>query len=181
MSATASDIARRLKAQERSPLVTALAVALAVALIALLVVSWKWHAASARYHAEKDARKVAEERTVQMLTWTSATLDDDAAWAKDGATEKFQSDYDEYINNTRETYAALSASSSGTVLASSPQASSSDKVAVTLYALQTVGQGGSIQPTCVLSSIVLTMVHEDGDWLVDAPLEAPGAPVTVPC
>lgn len=176
----AASVADRLRRQERSPLVLALAAALVLALVALAVLGWQWRDDAQRYDAERDARDVAEERTVQILTWKAATLDDDAAWADDGATSSFQDDYATIIEGLRETYGALAASSSGTVLASSPRAVSADEVEVTLYAQQSVAQGSSATTTCVLSSIVLTMLRADGAWLVDD-LEAPGDPVAIPC
>ena len=84
------------------------------------------------------------------------------------------------LDGVRDTYGALTASSTGTVLASSPEAASSDEVTVTVFAEQHVLRGATGDEACVLSSIVWTMVRSGSDWLVDA-LEAPGAPVTVPC
>ncbi|MEG9226369.1 hypothetical protein [Aeromicrobium sp. Sec7.5] len=176
----AASVASRLRRQERSPLVLALAGGLVLALVALAVVGWQWRGDAQRYGAEQDAREVAEELTAQILTWKATTLDDDAAWADDGATESFQDDYAAIIDGLRETYGALVASSSGSVLASSPRAVSADEVEVTLYAQQSVAQGSSASTTCVLSSIVLTMLRADDAWLVDD-LEAPGEPVAVPC
>ncbi len=158
----------------------ALVVALVLALVALAIVGWQWRGDAQRYTAERDAREVAEERTVQILTWKATTLDDDAAWADDGATASFQADYAKQLDELRDTYGALGASSSGAVLASSPRAVSADEVEVTLYARQSVAQGSSATTTCVLSSIVLTMVRADDTWLVDD-LGAPGPPVQVPC
>lgn len=176
----AASVTSRLRRQERSPLVLALTAALVLALVALAVVGWQWRGDAQRYDAERDAREVAEERTVQILTWKATSLDDDAAWADEGATGSFQDDYATILDGLRETYGALGASSSGAVLASSPRAVSADEVEVTLYARQSVAQGTSATTTCVLSSIVLTMVRPDDAWLVDD-LEAPGAPVQVPC
>lgn len=158
----------------------ALAAGLVLALVALAVVGWQWRSALQRYDAEADARDVAEQRTTELLTWTAATLDADAAWADDGATATFQDDYATILDGLRATYGALGASSTGTVLASSPRAKSADEVAVTLFARQSVAQATSGTPTCVLSSIVLSMVRQGDAWLVDA-LEAPGDPVQVPC
>ena len=176
----AASVTSRLRRQERSPLVLGLAAGLVLALVTLAVVGWQWRGDAQRYGAERDAREVAEERTAQILTWKAATLDDDAAWADDGATAAFQDDYATIIDGLRETYGALGASSSGAVLASSPRAVSADEVEVTLYARQSVAQGTSATTTCLLSSIVLTMVRPDDAWLVDD-LEAPGDPVAIPC
>lgn len=173
------DIARRLRRREQSPLLLALSALLVVTLIALVVVAWQWRAASQRYQAEVDARDVAEQRTEQILTWKAATLDDDAAWAADGATDAFRADYRTTLDDLRDTYGALGASSTGSVLASSPRADSADEVEVTVFAQQRVAQGSGEQ-SCVLSSIVWTMVRGDGGWLVDG-LAAPGAPISVPC
>ncbi|WP_229051358.1 hypothetical protein [Aeromicrobium sp. Leaf350] len=179
-ASVASDVARRLRQRDRSPWVLALGLALAVSLVALAVVSWQWRSDVRTHEAESEARSVAEDRTGQLLTWKAATLDEDAAWADEGATADFRADYDVIIDGLRETYGALGASSTGTVLASSPRATSADEVEVTLFARQSVAQATSGDPTCVLSSIVLTMVRQDDAWLVDA-LEAPGEPVQVPC
>ncbi|GAA1727059.1 hypothetical protein [Aeromicrobium alkaliterrae] len=179
-ASVASDVARRLRQRDRSPWVVGLAVALVVALVALAVVTWQWRADVRTHQAETDARTTAEERTTQLLTWTASTLDADAAWADDGATADFRTDYDVILDGLRDTYGALGASSTGTVLASSPRATSADQVEVTLFARQSVARASAEAPTCVLSSIVLTMVRDDGAWLVDH-LEAPGDPVQVPC
>lgn len=176
----AASVTTRLRRQERSPLVLALAACLVLALVALAVVAWQWRGDGQRYDAEGQAREVAEERTVQILTWKAATLDEDAAWAEDGATASFQDDYAAIIDGLRETYGALAASSSGTVLASSPRAASADEVVVSLYAQQRVAQSSSATTTCVLSSIELSMLRVDGAWLVDD-LAAPGDPVAIPC
>jgi hypothetical protein len=175
----AGDIARRLRRREQSPLVIALAALLVVALIALVVVAWQWRSAAQRYTAEADARDVAEQRTEQILTWKAATLDSDAGWAEDGATESFRADYATTLDGVRETYGALGASSVGSVLTSSPRADSDDEVEVTVFAQQRVAQSSG-EETCVLSSVVWTMVRSDGTWLVDG-LSAPGAPIPVTC
>lgn len=176
----AASVTSRLRRQERSPVVLTLVAALVLALVALAVVGWQWRGDAQRYDAEREAREVAEERMVQILTWKATSLDDDAAWADAGATSSFQDDYATTIDDLRDTYGALGASSSGTVLASSSRAVSADEVEVTLYARQSVAQGSSATTTCVLSSIVLTMVRPDDAWLVDD-LEAPGDPVAIPC
>ncbi len=174
------DIADRLKQQERSPVLIALAALLVLTLIALAIVVWQWRGDVRRLGAEGQARDVAEQRTEQMLTWTAATLDEDAAWADDGATSSFRSDYEAILDGVRETYGALTASSTGTVLASSPEATSGDEVDVTVFAKQHVLKGATGEESCVLSSIVWHMVRTDGTWLVDG-LDAPGAPVDVTC
>ncbi len=175
-----SDVLQRLRRQDRSPVVMVLASALALALVALAVVGWQWRSDAQRYDAEAQARQVAEQRTTQILTWKASTLDDDAAWAEEGATADFRAEYATILDGLRDTYGALGASSTGTVLASSPDASSADEVEVRVFAQQSVAQATSGTPTCVLSSVVLTMVRDDGAWLVDQ-LEAPGDPVAIPC
>ena len=50
---------------------------------------------------------------------------------------------------------------------------------MTVFAQQRVAQSSG-EESCVLASIVWTMVRSDGQWLVDG-LSAPGAPIAVTC
>lgn len=144
-----------------------LSVALAVALIALVLLWWRWHDDVALADASREATVVAEQRAVQITTYSAETLDTDFGWVDDGATPEFADRYTRETESLREIFAEVGAQAEGRVTASAATADSTDRVEVLLFVDQQIRTADGATPDTEENRVIVTMVKVDGRWLVD--------------
>lgn len=159
-----SDVLSRLTTRpERDRLTIALGVGLALALIALVFVWWSGRSDSARLDAIEEATKVAEERAVQITSYSGGAVD--TSWLADGATANVADNFRKEAEALQATLEEIGANSTGTVVAAAGQATDDDRVEVLLFIDQSAssssGSGNS------RSSVRMVMVKSGGAWLVD--------------
>lgn len=148
-------------------LTAGLAVALAVALILLAAL---WHGASNRRtldDAEADALDAAQGYATDVTTYDYRHLDKDFAWADDGATSSFAKQYREANKPLCGIIEKLKATAKGTVTEAAATADSDTEVQVLMFIDQRISDKTNKQTRSDKSRVVMSMVKQDGHWLVD--------------
>lgn len=146
--------------------------AVLVGVLVVALVAASWFALAARRgdrleDAERRATAVARERAAQLTTYTGATFESDAAWARTGATTRFAREYAEANEPVAEVARRLDARAVGRVVDAAGRASSPEEVEVLLFVDQSIVQGADGERRTERSRVLMTMVRRDGAWLVD--------------
>jgi Mce-associated membrane protein len=161
--------------------VTGLGTLLLLTVVALLVVTLLWRTeadrseradqAVERAEAGEAAEAAARKAVVAMTSYRYQTAEEDFAWVEDAGTEKFREQYAELSTPVKELVVRLKATADGSVVASAPVVEDVDHVTVLLFVDQELtSQSGTGQRSRGLDQprVLMTMVREDGRWLVDA-------------
>lgn len=150
---------------------------LAVLLVGALVgcfLLWQERSESEdRAAAEKAATHEAERIVVAWLTYDYRDDPDDQTWITESSTEDFQERYEQDVFNRarEELVSRRQFVSSGRVVESAATVEDTDHVTVLVFTDQTVTDreirrsGG--EAFHARSGVELSMVREDGEWLVD--------------
>jgi len=168
--------------RDRFQLVVAgLGTLLLLSAVALLVVTLLWQAdqdhneraeqALAYAEAGEAAEEAARAAVVAMTSYRYRTADQDFAWVEDAGTDKFRDQYAEVSKPVKELVVRLKANAEGSVVASAPVVEDEDHVTVLLFVDQELtSQSSTGEPSRGLDQprVIMTMVREDGRWLVDA-------------
>lgn len=126
-----------------------------------------------RAEAERAATEEAERIVVAWLTYDYRTYRDDMAWVTDSGTESFQEDYSpEALEGLRKRMIGpRQLVSRGRAVNSAATVQDADHVTVLVFTDQTLTdkeirrEGG--EALHARSGVELSMVREDGEWLVD--------------
>lgn len=161
--------------------VTGLGTLLLLSVVALLVVTLLWQAdrdhseqaeqALAYAEAGEAAEAAAREAVVAMTSYRYQTADQDFAWVEDAGTDKFREQYAEVSKPVKELVVRLKAQAAGSVVASAPVVEDADHVTVLLFVdqeLSSQGETGERSRGLDQPRVTMSMVREDGRWLVDA-------------
>ena len=150
--------------------VRVVALALAVALLVVIALAaWSvvsGRAAQQRAEAAAEATSVARDRAVQLTSYTGETFDADTAWARTGATPQFAREYAEANEPVAQVARRVEARAVGDVVEAVGRAVSTDEVEVLLFVDQTITRGSDGTQRTERSRVVMTMVRQDGAWLV---------------
>ncbi|MET3960194.1 Mce-associated membrane protein [Marmoricola sp. OAE513] len=150
-----------------------LAVALGVALVGWAEArsgdegSSKADRALALAAAEKGATAAARKAAVNLTTYDFSSIDADFAWIDDSGTEKFKAEYAKVSAPIKKAVAELKVHAEGSVDEAAATAKDADHVTVLLFVDQTLLSGTSTERQLATPRITMTMVREDGRWLVD--------------
>ncbi|HET7735362.1 MAG TPA: hypothetical protein VFK52_05280 [Nocardioidaceae bacterium] len=124
------------------------------------------HRAGAVADARSDALAAAQERVPALLSYDTATLDDDLANARAQTTGDFTADYGEILDAVvRPQAKARKISTVATVSAAGVVRGDTDEVVVLLFLTQTTtsGEGGT---SVAGSRVEVTMTPVDDDWKI---------------
>ncbi len=173
-----SDADRR----DRFQLVVAgLGTLLLLSVVALLVVTLLWQAerddedradqALIQLEAGEGAEAAARKAVVAMTSYRYQSVEEDFSWVEEAGTDKFRDHYAEVSQPVKELVLKLKAQASGSVVASAPIVHDAEHVTVLLFVDQELSsEGASGEPSRGLDQprVTMTMVRQDGRWLVDA-------------
>ncbi|WP_374999813.1 hypothetical protein [Aeromicrobium sp. CTD01-1L150] len=162
-----SAVERLRRSGRRSPVVVVLGFLLAVALVAIVVLVWRLAASTGPGDAETEALSVARERAEQLTTYDHGTFEEDVAWAEQGATSDFAAEYAEANEPVQAVVERLEATAEGSVIEASAMSADDGSVEVLLFVDQTITQAADGEQRTERNRVVMSMVHEDGQWLVD--------------
>jgi Mce-associated membrane protein len=141
----------------------ALLVVLAAAAVAWLAVELR--AARASEAAADEAQVTAARYAEQLLSYHHARLDQDFAQARELVTAGFLREYQEATDVVREQAVEDRAVIEASVVASSVVDADGDEVRALLFVNQSTTTGDG-SPSLDLNRVMLTLVQEDGRWLV---------------
>lgn len=117
--------------------------------------------------AESEATRAAAEIAVAMTTYDHRTLGEDFAWVEEDGTRSFRETYAESTEPIRGLIERTRAIASGTVTDSAGTAQDADTVEVLLFVDQELQRADEQRSSVDSSRVVMTMVRQDGRWLVD--------------
>lgn len=147
---------------------TGLVSILLIAAIVVLIVVWR-NSSDLRTQnaAESAALDAAREYAVAMTTYDHRHLDEDFAWAEEGATESFAADYRKANEPLRKIIEKLEATATGSVNEAAASAEDATHVQVLLFIDQQITNESQSESKNDRSRVVMNMVRRDGAWLVD--------------
>ena len=161
---------------ERGPVLTVVVAVLAVALVAMLVLAFvDWRRASTLSEGDDAGRTVqamVTDRVEGLLSYKYSTFDKDLSAAEKSMTSGFRTKYAPTVAEIRDRALAQKRSQQADVRAVAVLSRTPDKVE-TLVFVDTLSYGaGSRKRNLMQNRIKVTMVKQDGKWLV-ADLEVP--------
>jgi Mce-associated membrane protein len=121
--------------------------------------------AEASESAATNAQVLAARYAEQLLSYHHARLDEDFAQAKRLLTEEYLPEYQEATDVVRDEAVADRAVLEASVVASSVVSAEPDEVKTLLFVNQTTTTGEG-NPSLDLNRVILTLVEQDGRWLV---------------
>ena len=142
-----------------------------VAALALVVVLWgeerdAAHDADLRA-AEAAATSAASDIAVSMTSYDHRTVDHDFAWVQGDGTASFQRTYAKSTEPIRRLVEQTQAHAEGTVTDAAGTADDPTHVTVLLFVDQALRHQGDRKAEIDSSRVVMSMVLQDGRWLVD--------------
>jgi Mce-associated membrane protein len=141
---------------------------LVAVLLAALVVGWlRLQDRQELVDAGREAEAAARAAVTNMLTYDYRHLDEDFAWVERDGTDAFVEAFQASADNVREIADATSAVSTATIVRSGVHVEDGDQASALVVADSdiTKATGLPIQNRWFVS---VTLVNEDGRWLVDA-------------
>lgn len=118
--------------------------------------------------AESAALDAARAAAVQLTSYDHATLEEDFAWVEDSGTQELQDQFSQISTPIRKAVTELEVHAEGTVQDAAARAEDVDHVTVLLFVDQTLTSAASSERRLVTPRVTLSMVRQDGRWLVDA-------------
>ena len=142
-----------------------------VAALAMVVLLWgkerdAAHEADLRA-AEAAATSAASDIAVSMTSYDHRTVDEDFAWVQDDGTAAFQKTYAKSTEPIRRLVEQTRAHAEGTVIDAAGTADDTTHVTVLLFVDQALRHQGDRKAEIDSSRVVMSMVLQDGQWLVD--------------
>jgi Mce-associated membrane protein len=147
-------------------LLAALAVLTALALAAAGYL-WTQPSDAAIADATSDAQGAAERATTTILAYDYRHLDQDQQAADDLMTPAYQKKYDQLFSQIAANAPDLKAIVTAEVIASGIVRSGDDRVQVLVFVNRPTVRSDKTEPEIFRDQVVMTMVKQDGDWLVD--------------
>jgi Mce-associated membrane protein len=158
------------RAQRSGPaawLTWALAAAVLLAAVAVGFLAVQLRDARAAESAASTGQVTAARYAEQLLSYHHARLDRDFAQARQLLTDDFRREYQQATEVVREDAVKDKAVIEASVVATSVVSAEPDEVRTLLFVNQTTTTGGDdATPSIDLNRVVLTLVEDDGRWLV---------------
>lgn len=146
---------------------------LAVVLVTLAAVAFF------RPHVDPDdvasAQTAAEQAIVPVLSYDYRALEEDAAAAQSYLTEDYREDYQQLFSVIQDNAPRSKAVVRAEVIASSVVRTAPEQVEVLLFVNRPTTNKQVTEPVVYRDQVTVTMVEQDGEWLVDR-LETTPAP-----
>lgn len=174
MSVEADPAGRRTTGWGRAQVLVSamLVVALAAALVCVAVLWRERQHTEALARAGEDAENAARAAAVRLTSYDHDTVDADFAWVRDGGTADFQAYFTEVSEPAVAQIKALGADARGSVLDAATRVEDTEHVTVLLFVDQeittTTGSPVPASPGIDQPRVTMSMVLDDGAWLVDA-------------
>jgi Mce-associated membrane protein len=167
--------ARPSAARDRRPLGKVAWAIIAAGLVATLVLTvlafLDWRSAS-RLEDARAARTTAQaavaEKVEALLSYDHETFDEDFAAARKVMTPSFREEYEPTVESIRERAESQRQSQEASVLGAAALPSDDpDRVELLLFVDTISTREGSEEQRVLQNRVTVTMVRDDGDWLVD--------------
>jgi Mce-associated membrane protein len=114
----------------------------------------------------ESALTAARSYTTVLTTYDSRTLDDDVERVKRVSTEDFRSQYEQTIEELRETISSGQAVSVGEVIGTGLESLDGDEAVVLVAVNQEITSGGQ-PPRTEANRVRVTLLRQDGSWFLD--------------
>ncbi len=150
--------------------VVATAVAVALVLVFLSLAFVEWRANREITQAEDAARVVrasVSDKVEALLSYDYKTFDQDLETAQKGMTSSFQDEYDPTVAEIRDRALKQKRSQTADVVAVAVVSQAPDEVETLVFVNTTSSQAGSKQQNLMQNRVNVTMVDQDGTWLID--------------
>jgi Mce-associated membrane protein len=151
-----------------------LAIAMVPALLAMTVFLWlawsDWREARDLESADAAARTVraaVTDKVEALLGYDYSTFDDDLAAAKKVMTSEFETEYEPTVAEIRDRALAQKRSQTADVVAVAVVSQSPDKVETLVFVNTVSSREDSERQRLMQNRVNVTMVKQDGEWLVD--------------
>lgn len=150
------------------PVVSALlAVALIGALTALIITMTALSDRKAQDDATNAARAAAIGYAVSMSTYDYKTADKDFSWMDSAGTDAFKREFQGKLDDIKKLVIAVKSTAKGTVPYATTYRDDNSHVTVQLSVDQSLTSATSKDPKTASSNLVMSMVKQNGKWLVD--------------
>ena len=151
-------------------LLVAIGLALALVLLFLALGFRDWREARDIADSEEAGQTVrasVTDNVEALLSYDHKTFDEDLAAAQEGMTEKFQDEYDPTVAEIRDRAEAQKRSQEADVVAVAVVSQSPEEVETLVFVNTLSSREGSQQQRLMQNRVNVTMVKQDGDWLID--------------
>lgn len=154
----------------RRRLLVATAVALLLVLVFLALAFRDWRATQDITGAE-DAGRVVQasvaDKVEALLSYDHETFDADLETAKEGMTSRFQDEYEPTVEEIRDRALAQKRSQTADVVAVAVVSEDEDEVEALVFVNTVSSREGSKQQRIMQNRVTVTLVPQDGEWLID--------------
>jgi Mce-associated membrane protein len=144
-----------------------LGVLLVGALVVLLLLWRAWDHRRDLDDAGDAAEKAARTAAVAMTSYDHRTADEDFGWVDTAGTARFRRQYAEVSAPVKELVEQVQAHAEGKVVESAVRVRDTQHATVLLFVDQTITSAGKDTRELDQPRVVMTMVRQDGRWLVD--------------
>jgi len=142
-------------------------VLLVLTLLLAVFLGWRYQQQRALADAGEDAEKAGVAAATNMLTYDYKTLDEDFAWVQDDGTKTFQQSFAAAADDARELAEATKAHSEARVRGFGVHLKDADHATVLVAIDSTLTEPDKAAAEDQRWRVELTMVKQDGRWLVD--------------
>lgn len=164
-TSTSTSTSRRRRPSLRLSRTRLLGVALAVALVALAVTGALLLRTPSDDSLRDSALLAARTYSSSLTTFDARTLDDDVERVKRASTEQFAQEYDQTIDDLRESVLAEQTVSVGTVVGAGIE-ELDDRTATVLVAVNQQISGTEGEPRTEANRLRMVLERRDGRWLI---------------
>jgi Mce-associated membrane protein len=158
------------RVQRRRWVLLAAAVALVLVLLFLTLAFLDWRSAreiTASDDAARTVRASVTDKVEALLGYDHATFDEDLEAAQEGMTADFQEQYEPTVAEIRDRALAQERSQRADVVAVAVVSQSAEEVETLVFVNTISSRAGSQQQRLMQNRVSVTMVKQDGTWLID--------------
>ncbi|CAA9365237.1 MAG: hypothetical protein AVDCRST_MAG47-521 [uncultured Nocardioidaceae bacterium] len=156
--------------RRRRWVLVAAAVALVLVLLFLTFALTAWRSAQEITEADDAARTVrasVTDKVEALLSYDHSTFDEDLEAAQEGMTPDFQEEYEPTVAEIRDRALAQERSQQADVVAVAVVSQSAEEVETLVFVNTISSRAGSQQQRLMQNRVSVTMVKQDGSWLID--------------
>ncbi|MBB5852097.1 hypothetical protein ACFQ05_02340 [Amycolatopsis umgeniensis] len=128
---------------------------------------WQWYRQELLDTARDEASAAAGKYAVDLTSYDFGKLDENFETVAGNSTAAFAQQYQETTNGIKPLLLQYKAVSKSTVLQSGIVNATADRVVAVLFVDQTITNTNSPQARVDRNRVELTLVHQDGRWLID--------------
>ncbi|WP_410598383.1 hypothetical protein [Amycolatopsis sp. lyj-90] len=128
---------------------------------------WQWYRHERLDSARDEASAAAGKYAVELTSYDFGKLDENFKTVAGNSTAAFAQQYQETTNGIKPLLQQYKAVSKSTVLQNGIVDATTDRVVAVLFVDQTITNTNSPQARVDRNRVELTLVHQDGRWLID--------------